>query len=57
MTLSEKIKQAISKELSGFLISDKHIPESIEIKVINTGSIARLTFNAEKIAEILENNQ
>ena len=54
MTLSERIKQIISKELAHLLISEHHIPENIEIKIINTGSIARLTFNAEEIAEILK---
>ena len=56
MTSADKIKQLISKELTHFLISNHHIPNSIEIKILNNESSARLIINAEKIAEALINN-
>ena len=54
MDLQDKVKAAVAKELTNFLLSSQSIPQKIEIVVKYAESSGRITIDAEKIAKEIQ---
>lgn len=53
--LSERVKNEIARQLAGFLLSEKHLPEEATVTVIYKDSTARLKVNLDPIRNIIKN--
>ena len=53
--LSERVKNEIARQLAGFLLSEKHLPEEATVTVIYKDSTARLKVNLDQIRNIIQN--
>lgn len=53
--LSERVKNEIARQLAGFLLSEKHLPEEATVTVIYKDSTARLKVNLDPIRNIIQN--
>ena len=53
--LSERVKNEIARQLAGFLLSEKHLPEEATVTVIYKDSTARLKVNLDPIRNSIKN--
>ena len=53
--LSERVKNEIARQLAGFLLSEKHLPEEATVTVIYKDSTARLKVNLDPFRNIIQN--
>ena len=50
--LSERVKNEIARQLAGFLLSEKHLPEEATVTVIYKDTTARLRIDISKIQDV-----